>query len=501
MTQVPPAIGATSAGLRYQVRWFWFHALCMLYDNHIAKVVVEHREVDAVDDIVVYYVPPGINEGGTQIEVDFMQVKFHVAQSGVVNEDALIDPKWTGTKECLLKRFADAWRDIRMTHPTARLSLKTNWLWDSASKLGSHFRDGGHLDEKFFAASETSEIGKIREKLRDATGLDAAEFDAFARALRFSTSAVSQVDAELWVRDRCRLAGLTPADPALDWNPYDDLGKRLIENGRTEHTPDTMRKLVQDQRLVASGPSPFSSTLAVRSFRRFAHAPAAEGACLVDLTDLFDGRRAIDGGCWAGAIKERLDRAVPAIEQLVRPVQVALDAHLSIAWYVGSLLNAKSGVPVVLRQNVQGKGTELWEVGAARLPASAPQWSSTLEKCRDDAPDLAVVLSVTHDAVEDVSRFVSNSLDTVGAILHLKLEGVGPAIVDGAHARWLADELVRRVRQQVVGAPPGRVHLFAAAPASLMFLIGRGAGALGPTTVYEFSFGAAERTYYAGMAT
>ena len=58
MSQLPPAIGAASAGLRYQVRCFWWHALPMLYDTHVAKVTVEHRGVDAVDDVVVFYVRP-----------------------------------------------------------------------------------------------------------------------------------------------------------------------------------------------------------------------------------------------------------------------------------------------------------------------------------------------------------------------------------------------------------------------------------------------------------
>ncbi len=50
MAPTPPPIGATSAGLRYQVRCFWWHALPMLYDTHVAKVVVEHRDIDALDD-------------------------------------------------------------------------------------------------------------------------------------------------------------------------------------------------------------------------------------------------------------------------------------------------------------------------------------------------------------------------------------------------------------------------------------------------------------------
>jgi hypothetical protein len=47
----PPPLGAVSAGIRYQVRFFWRHALPMLYANPtVSKVVVEHRGVDAVDE-------------------------------------------------------------------------------------------------------------------------------------------------------------------------------------------------------------------------------------------------------------------------------------------------------------------------------------------------------------------------------------------------------------------------------------------------------------------
>src|SRR5436309_587977 len=113
MSQRPPAIGAASAGLRYQVRFFWWKALPMLYDTHVAKVVVEHRGIDALDDVVVFYVPPGINDCGVRVRVDFHQVKFHVGQTGTVDHDVVIDPGWTGTRQSMLRRFCDAWKALR----------------------------------------------------------------------------------------------------------------------------------------------------------------------------------------------------------------------------------------------------------------------------------------------------------------------------------------------------------------------------------------------------
>src|SRR5262245_14195425 len=124
-TNRPPVIGATSAGLRYQVRFFWRKALPMLYDNSIAKVVVEHRGIDAVDDVVVYYNPPGTTDRGTRIAVDFHQVKFHVAHTGAVDHEAVVDPAWAGTKKSMLHRFCEAWTEIRPIHPTVRLFLVT----------------------------------------------------------------------------------------------------------------------------------------------------------------------------------------------------------------------------------------------------------------------------------------------------------------------------------------------------------------------------------------
>src|SRR6476619_5995029 len=87
-----PALTAAQEGVRYQYRFFWRMALPMLYLDTPQKVVMEHRGVDAVDDVVVYWADPGVADGGGFVRVDFHQIKFHVNQGNCVSSGDLIDP-------------------------------------------------------------------------------------------------------------------------------------------------------------------------------------------------------------------------------------------------------------------------------------------------------------------------------------------------------------------------------------------------------------------------
>jgi hypothetical protein len=497
----PPPLGAVSAGIRYQTRFFWRQALPMLYERPVvSRVVLEHRGVGAVDDVVVYYAPPGVNDRGALVSVDFYQLKFHVAMTGVVDHDALVDPSWTGTSLAMLRRFADEWQRILHIHPNARLTLVTNWPWNPASPLAPLIRDGGHLAQKFFTEGTRSKIGKIRACWQTACGLDDDKFANFVAHLRFSTSAVSQDEAADWLRDRCQLAGLVAASPAHEHSPYDDLGAKLIETGRTDHTPESLRDILKTEGLVAGNPL-FLSTFAVRSFARFAHVPDTDGACVVDLTDLFDERAIRDPSAWSGVIKERLAAALTEVKELGQPIHVALDTHLSIAWHVGYLLDPKSGIVVVLRQRIKGKGVVLWDVSTPGRSDGAPEWCiSTPSEFAGD--ELAVVISVTHSALADARSYIATALPAVGPVVHANLQELGPlAIRDGAHARSLADALIRMLSEIVATHRPKHVHVFPACPVSLAFLLGQEASALGPTTVYEFDFGDPSRSFQPGMST
>jgi hypothetical protein len=497
-----PPLGAVATGIRYQVRFFWRHALAMLHDQpRVSRVVLEHRGVNAVDDVVVYYSPPGVNDRGTKVSVDFHQVKFHVSMAGAVDHDALIDPTWTGTTKPMLRAFSDAWKDLRDAHPTGRLKLVTNWPWDPASAIAPYIRDGGWLHDGFLSAGRRSNVGKIRMRWQDACALNDADFRAFVASLRFLTSALSLADAEDSLSDKAQLAGLVPIAPGIDWSPYDDLGQRLIESGRTDHTPESLRELVESEGLVATKDPPYRSTFAVRSFQMHAHSPETDGACVVDLTDLFDGRRVRSEDSWTGAIPSRLGGALPEVALLPEPVHVALDAHLSIAWYAGRLLDPKFGKRVVLRQRIRGVGTQIWDVSAPVRPEGAEGWTLATEETATGGAEIAVVISVTHSALADATRFIGESLPAVGSVVHAAL-GPGPqAVQDGGHARWLADELIRSLGGVLAKRVPRHIHVFPACPASLAFLLGQESRVLGPSTIYEYDFGHQGRAYRPGMTT
>ena len=116
--------------------------------------------------------------------------------------------------------------------------------------------------------------------------------------------------------------------------------------------------------------------------------------------------------------------------------------------------------------------------------------------------DLALVVSVTHDARLDAKRAIDTLALPIGRLAHAGLQQPGPdAVVDGGHARWLADALAMQVRELVVADPPRRLHVFAACPVGLMLLLGQRADAWGPTTVYEFAFEEGSRSYFPGMAS
>ncbi|MCG8424187.1 MAG: SAVED domain-containing protein [Proteobacteria bacterium] len=497
----PPALGAVSGGIRYQSRFFWLHAVQMLApDPRVLRVVLEHPGIGVVDDVVVYYSRPGLNDAGQRVSVDFFQLKFHVAQNGSVSAENLIDPDWTGTKESMLKRFADSWRDLKDEHANPRLSLVTNWVWHPECPLAAAIRHDGRLKDEFLTKGSKSILGTIREEWHSATGLKDDEFRAFTKALRFRTSAVSQQDTELWLIDRCQLAGLVPVQHGQDHSPYDDLAARFLETGRTEHTPETLRQLVEEQGLVAVVTPPLASTLAIRSFSRFAAEPPAEGAIVVDLTEHFDGRHPKRDQAWGHEIRDALDSLVPQAADLAQPVNVALDAHLSIAWYAGFLLDPKAGIHAVLRQRVLGRGIELWDLSATP-PNGAETWVIETEGI-GEGEELALVISVTHSALTDAMNTIRASLPQVGTFIHAQAPKLGPRVIaDGAHARWLAEELIRLSSAQVAHKRPSHVHVFAACPVSLAFLLGQESRVLGPATIYEFNFGGSDRGYAPGMTT
>jgi hypothetical protein len=252
---MPPALAAMQKGVRYQLRIFWQMALRMLYDSDIVEVEMECRDVQAVDDLKVVYQKSGIMDKGTLVHVDYFQVKFHVSQAGHVDAESLINSKWSGTKEPMLKRFWQEWQkleqQLRPQEQNFRLILKTNWPWDRQCPVAKRLDDDGRLNGEFFAAKDSTDVGKIRCRWQEACAADDAEtFNRFLQTLRFKIESLSLADNDERLRDICRLAGASVMPANLDLNVYDDLSQQLLQQGRTHHTPESLRRLLEQNRLL-----------------------------------------------------------------------------------------------------------------------------------------------------------------------------------------------------------------------------------------------------------
>ena len=247
------------------------------------------------------------------------------------------------------------------------------------------------------------------------------------------------------------------------------------------------------------GPSPVSLVV-VRSFTPRVPDPSGLALPPLDLIDLFNGRYPSHADVWSRDIPQRLAAFLPALADLPQPLLLALQTHLSIGWYLGTLLNPKRGFNVNVSQRTNA-GEIVWELARAQPPNADRGWLVT-EEPLNRGQDLALVVSVTHDAQVDAKRAIDTLALPIGRLAHASLTEPGPdAVVDGGHARWLADALARQVRELVVADSPRRLHVFAACPVGMMLLFGQRADAWGPTTVYEFAFEDGSRSYFPGMAS
>ena len=265
-------------------------------------------------------------------------------------------------------------------------------------------------------------------------------------------------------------------------------------------------------------PIPRSSPAASATEASMAAAPAARGSLLqvqswapvpspanlalppIDLSDLFQERRPIHPTVWSEAIPQRLAEALPAIRALPQPLGLSLYVHLSIAWALGALLNPKAGFQVEPLQ-LSGGQQQRWALGPSQLPSGAEGWQWDCLNDGDNA-DLALVISVSKPALAAAQHAIPGLGLARAALHHASLPEPGNnAIVNGSHARWLADQLILAIHALRGRLRPRRLHVFAAMPVGLMLLLGQQADACGPTTVYEFSMGAADPGYSAGMST
>lgn len=479
-------IGARLSGDDYQARFFWYMAAqLLLTDSNVERVCVEFEKALHIDDVVVFYKHAGKIDCGIYTEAEFFQVKYHVNQRFAYTADTLIDPSFIQSeKESLLLRFFRTYKTLRDTYSWFTLNLVSNWTWSGDDSLATSIRDSGALPDNFYSSSARSTLGKIRMQWMNYLQTDDKTFEDFAKRLRlklnyFNNNALNEV-----LSDRLRLAGLKSIDPSSLISPYDDLGRKLIQSGTLELDKDNLLRICKRERLVQGTPITRSTrTIGIRSFMQFAQNIEVETDDYVCVADQFDGRLPRNEFSWiqaAKTISNFIDSQFPELSQIDH--KILLDCHSSLAFLAGYQMTHRARV----YPSGPRFGVELYKPTRIASQSAEVLWKHQLETLVDDAPNLAVVVSVANQAERQVLEYLKKSGKEVGRVLILEpISGTGGTSIINADQAWtMACSLIQIVRcYQVFGQ---QTLIFISAPNFLTFFIGQQSRFLGRITLFEY---------------
>ena len=494
------AVSVRRDGDTFQARIFWLRAARMLVpDSPIIRVAFETGP-KSFDDVWTEYAPSQglVDQYGVPLVREHLQCKWHVApdQYGYAQ---IADPEFINANaRSLLQRAHDAQRSAGGAG--VRFKLVTNWTVDRNDPLKAliGLRSGTLRHNRLFDDStDRSKVGGVRKLWREHLATDDEELKALAGALAFGQASDTLDDLRELLDLIFQIVGMRRFSPSESVFPYDDLIFQWMAQGRLEFDRAALRDGLQRENLLATS-APSTISIGVKSFEHPIDPLELQCPDVLDLTADFDDRFIRAETDWASDLYPRLATFLRQAARDHDQLKLALDAHATLAFAAGSVLDLKSGRAITIEQ--RSKGRELWSADDRPPAQDWPKLATSTIDGPGGGADLALAVGFTHDIAADVSAYVEANLSSVSQILICSPEGGARAdsIRCGRHAFDLSQQIVAKGREIAGGA---RVHLFLAAPNALSFFVGQRRPLLGPTTLYEFDFeGARDRTYRASLS-
>jgi len=105
------AINARRQGDEFQAIFFWDQLVELLIGDKVKRVTFESDQRIFVDDVVVEYSEPLIdNQTGQWFVIDAYQCKYHVTKSSIFTTENLINPKFIRNNQSMLQRLYEAYK-------------------------------------------------------------------------------------------------------------------------------------------------------------------------------------------------------------------------------------------------------------------------------------------------------------------------------------------------------------------------------------------------------
>ena len=488
MTQ---AVAVRRDGDAFQARIFWRKAACLLDSKSPVMQVGFESGPKGFDDVWVAYAPdraPNDHEGRPILR-EHIQYKWHVSVNDFGHAD-LIEPEWINANRFSLLQRA---RAAQVAHARdgigARFKLLTNWRIGQTDPLRDYINQKSktlRLKDLFDGTTDRSMAGKVRKLWREHLNIDDQELMLLARTLSLDTDSTSLDDH----RDNLDLLfenrGLRRVPVNESSFVYDDVAFQWLAQGRLDFNRQTFREACKREGLL-DGDGRAHVVFGVKSFEHPFDRLEDRCTVVLDLIPHFDERAIRDQAARPPPLDPELKSFLQTAATDNQQLRLILDAHITLAFAAGSVLNIKSGRNVEIEQRTVHRN--VWHSSDMPRDPSWPGWAFDLETVNESDGDMAVAVCLTHDVVPAVKAHIAASLPQASSLLIARPTcGAGArSVVCGQHAFDLAEGLALQInRRRQVNRPP--LHLFIAAPNAFTFFLGQRQPGLGKTTLYEYDF-------------
>jgi hypothetical protein len=494
------AVIARQQGDDFQARIFWLAAAELLRDDSPVRRVLFETGPKAFDDVVVDYDRNGapLDHMGKPILRDHKQCKWHV-RPGDFGVTDFTDPEFIGGQSVsFLQRARDAQSAHAPAGEGARFQLVTNWQTRDRDALRALILNQTNaIDiDTMYKGGGASKMGKVRALWSGHLGIDEDELRVLVRTLGVNLRIRSGEELREHLNDKFAAVGMRRVPADQSGFSYDDLIRKLHSQGRKEFDRESFRALVNDERLLSSLKEPKKTMIGVKSFIHPIDSIEARATITLDLVGHFEGRFLKDTSDWNTDIFPELKSFLLDEARKGDHMSVVLDAHVSLAFAVGSILNVKSGKSIEIEQRTGGR--RFWSREDVPVDASWTAVAASVEVL-GDGQDMALAIGLTHDVAPMVRQFLEEQVGIGKLVVVRPFAGAsGASVRSGSHAMKLTEDIVDVVRHE--GRAP-MLHVFIAAPNGFTFFLGQHQHILGRCTIYEWDLdGIRSGTYSPGLS-
>ena len=479
----------------FQARLFWLKAASLLDPASPVISVAYETGPKGFDDIRVQFDPqkPKRDHRGEPIYQEHIQCKWHTT-AGSFGYTDLIDPSFiNASRFSILQRAHRAQTEHAADGIGCQFKLLTNWRLTAADPLQDLVRkesDSIDLEKLFEGATDNSRMGKVRKLWRDHLAIDHAGLTLVARVLAIAETSDSLAHLRERLDEKFAYVGMKRIPPHESAFVYDDLIIKLLAQGRIHFDRKTFHEIMERERLLESQPVlNMPPTIGIRSFMHPIDSLEERCVSILDLVPYFEGRYIREDSHWQKTLFPKLQSFLISNARQNDHLRIIIDAHVSISFSVGAVLNVKSGKRIEIEQRATGRF--FWSIDDTPIDPSWPKLTFDEETVAGQDGAIAIAISLTHDVSPAVRAYIAQNQLPITKILHCRPENgfSQRSVQNGRHAGMLAESIVQKLLPIPSRAGNRRhTHIFMAGPNSFAFFLGQHQNAVGPVSIYEWDF-------------